>query len=65
MFLYPRDEVKRPYKTKHEERTQRNAELDEFSSTGRTDVLASVHPMVVGRSDALALAQVCAPLEIK
>jgi hypothetical protein len=24
------DEVKRPYKAKHEERTQRNAELDEF-----------------------------------
>jgi len=36
-----------------------------ISSTRRTDALASVHPMVVGRSDALALAQVCAPLEIK
>jgi hypothetical protein len=30
IFLDPRDEVKRPCKTKHEERTQRNAELDEF-----------------------------------
>ena len=29
-FLDPRYEVKRPSKTKHEERTQRNAELDEF-----------------------------------
>ena len=28
--LDPRDEVKRPYKAIHEERTQRNAELDEF-----------------------------------
>jgi len=27
--------------------------------------ITSVHPLVVGRSDALALAQVCAPLEIK
>jgi hypothetical protein len=29
-FLDLRDEVKMPYKAKHEERTQRNAELDEF-----------------------------------
>ena len=29
-FLDPRDEVKRPYKAIHEERTQRNAELDVF-----------------------------------
>jgi len=29
-FLDPRDEVKRSYKARHEERTQRNAELDEF-----------------------------------
>jgi hypothetical protein len=29
-ILDPRDEVKRPYKAKHEERTHRNAELDEF-----------------------------------
>ena len=64
-LLDPRDGVKRPYKAKHEERTQRNAELDEFSSTRRTDALASVHPMIIRRSNALALAQVCAPLEIK
>ena len=42
-----------PYKTKHEERTQRNAELDEFYCK----TVAPVHPMVVGRSDALALVQ--------
>ena len=30
IFLDPRDEVERPYKAKHEERTQINAELDEF-----------------------------------
>ena len=35
----------------------------ENKGTGRTDAQASVHPMVVGRSDALALAQVRAPLE--
>ena len=29
-FLDPRDEVKRPCKAKHEERTQKNTELDEF-----------------------------------
>ena len=29
-FLDPRDEVERSCKAKHEERTQRNAELDEF-----------------------------------
>ena len=37
----------------------------EISITGRTDAIASVHPMVVGRSDGLALAHACAPLEIK
>ena len=29
-FLDPRDEVKRLHKAKHEERIQKNAELDEF-----------------------------------
>ena len=31
IFLGPKDEVKSPSNAKHEERTQRNAELDEFS----------------------------------
>ena len=30
MLIDPRDKVKRPSKAKHEERTQRNVELDEF-----------------------------------
>ena len=30
MFLDPRDEVKRPYKAKHEERTKKTLKLDEF-----------------------------------
>ena len=29
-LIDPRDEAKRPNKTKHEEITQRNAELDKF-----------------------------------
>ena len=35
----------------------------ENRGTGRTDAQASVHPMIVGSSDALASAQVCAPNE--
>jgi hypothetical protein len=41
----PRDKAKRPSKAKHEERTQRNAELDEFwrnSGTGCTGDTAPV-----------------------
>ena len=30
MIIDPRDEVKRPSKAKHDERTQRKNELDEF-----------------------------------
>jgi hypothetical protein len=40
MFLDPRDEVKRPYKAKHEERTQKTLNWTssaETNSTGRTD----------------------------
>ena len=33
-FLDPRDEVKRLSNAKHKERTQRNAELDEFCRKG-------------------------------
>ena len=32
-LIYPRDEIKRSSKTKHEKRTQRNDELDEFCKT--------------------------------
>ena len=55
-LLDPRDGAKMPYKTKHEERTQKTLNWTssaEISITERTDALASVHPMVVGRSDAL------------
>ena len=37
-FLDSTDEIKRPSKVKHEERTQRNAELDEFS-------IKQLHPL--------------------
>ena len=30
IIIDPRDEAKMPSKTKHEERTQKNVELDEF-----------------------------------
>ena len=63
------DELKRPGKIKHEERTQENAEMDVFYckivAPEEPTPQASVHPMVVGRSDGLALAQACAPLKVK
>ena len=68
MFLDPRNEVKSPYKAKHEEKLKETLNWSssaETSSTGRTDAKASVHPMVVGRTDALGLVQVCTPLEIR
>ena len=64
-FLDPSDEVKRLHKAKHEERTQRNAELDEFDcktvAPEELTPIASVYPMVVRKSDALASVQVWAP----
>ena len=44
-LIDPRDEIKRPSKEKHEEKTQINVELDEFcrnSGTGCTGDTASV-----------------------
>jgi len=46
MIIDPRDEVKRPSKAKHDERTQRKNELDEFCK----EAVAPDEPVTLHRS---------------
>ena len=50
MLIDPRDKVKRPSKAKHDERTQRKNELDEFYK----ETVAPVYPVGVGCTGATA-----------